>query len=88
MMKYEFINGIKKNTYTGGVCAHIRTEDAKHYYADLSYTSDRGIEFMVFPADVAGRVTDWGELYASYPSEISEESFTEQVEDWLQGKEQ
>lgn len=35
-MKYEFINGIKKNTYTGGVCAHIRTEDAKHYYADLT----------------------------------------------------
>lgn len=88
MMKYEFINGIKKNTYTSGVYAHIRTEDAKHYCADLSYTSDRGIEFMVFPADVIGRVTDWGELYASYPSEISEESFTEQVEDWLQGKEQ
>lgn len=88
MMKYEFINGIKKNTYTGGVYAHIRTEDAKHYCADLSYTSDRGIEFMVFPADVTGKVTDWGELYASYPSEISEESFTEQVEDWLQGKEQ
>ena len=36
-MKYEFINGIKKNEYNGGVCAHIRTEDCKHYYADLAY---------------------------------------------------
>lgn len=87
-MKFEFVNGIRKNDYTSGICAHIRTEDAKYYYADLSYTSDRGIEFMVFPANVTGRVTDWVELYASYPSEISEKSFTEQVEDWLQGKEQ
>ena len=66
-MKYEFINGIKKNEYNGDVCAHIRTEDCKHYYADLAYTFDRGVEFMVFPACITGRVTIWGELFASYP---------------------
>lgn len=82
-MKYEFINGIKRNESNGGICAHIRTEDCKHYYADLAYTLDRGIEFMVFSACITGRVTNWGELFASYPPEISEEVFVQQVEMWL-----
>lgn len=86
-MKFEFIDGVKKNNCTGGVCAHIRTEDAEHYYADLSDTPDRGIEFMIFPADAIGRVTDWGELYSSYPAEISEQAFVECVVDWIRRKE-
>lgn len=82
-MQYEFINGIKRNEYNGGICAHIRTEDCKHWWADLAYTSDRGAEFMVFPASITGGVTNWNEAFASYPPEVSEQAFKEEVESWI-----
>lgn len=84
-MKYEFVNGINENPITGGICAHIRADNGKYWWADLSYTYDRGIEFMAFPASLKGKVISWSAAYESHPKEITEEAFKTEVENWLGG---
>lgn len=53
----------------------VLVKNGQYYMADLSLTSDKGLEFMVFYSDDKGIVVDWSEVFTAYPSEMTQEAF-------------
>ena len=58
--------------------------NGKHVYIDSCFTINHGYETMVFPCDENGKVTDWGDIDASWYSTYEEmqTGHTTIVEKW------
>ena len=51
----------------------VQTEDGKTYYVDSCYTTDHGLETMVFAFNLeADEVSDWMDLYAEWYDSVDE----------------
>ena len=73
---------IKKNKLTGGFYSIVKKGD-QHYYIDLSFTLDHGPEVMAFPCDENGKVSDYMEVYANWPGEVTESALKKEIESFL-----
>ena len=73
---------IKHNLRNDGLYTVVE-KNGQYYVLDLCYTLDHGVECMGFPCDENGRITDFGDVYVSFPEAVSEENLIACVEEFL-----
>lgn len=74
---------IESNRRTGGLCTEFNV-GRKWFYADLSYTMDRGIESMIFRKSLYTDFIDFSEpVSVRYFDEVSEDNLRKHIQEFI-----
>lgn len=73
---------IQENNVTGGFWCTFQKE-SQYYYADISYTLDRGPECMIFRCDKNGKISNWDEVFVRYYDSVTENNLRDSIKSFM-----